>query len=99
MAITQWACEPEQRLDIPEPLARTMRWRFSVEVGNQRVNGECAEFIVSGSWVQLKDCLCDSSDRFNGQLMKRRATWRGEISGIGVKVLLLEKHPGEPLSW
>lgn len=64
---------------IPEAIRSQARFAGSVTMGRSTVHFDCAEWSVKDGVLCLKQALLDTSDRYQGILLKPRWTYLEEF--------------------
>jgi hypothetical protein len=72
----EWtADDPFAVLSVPKERLATQRYTFSTPNGIG-LHGTCADFEIQPAAVRLKDVLIDTSERYQGTVLKKRVTHR-----------------------
>jgi len=90
---TQWECEPDAHLAIPDEILAPCRFKFTVYLGTDKaqLHGRCVSWeALPGGAIRLHRVLSDTSDRPMGVTLKKRMTWRPEIVVTGAAVVVAQ---------
>ena len=90
----EWVSDdPHARLNIPADRTATQRFRWSAkELG---LTGTCAEFEALLNGLRVTDALVDTSERYQGTLLKKRVTHRAELYLLNTPVVIFPFSPEE----
>ena len=84
----EWSSlDPQAVLPIPPELVAEQRYRFAIQ-GSINLAGTCADFEVLLTGVTLKRCLVDTSERVQAVTLRKRVTFRSELTVVGVALLV-----------
>jgi hypothetical protein len=85
--VNEWVSEdPHAKLNIPEERTATQKFRWSAK--ELSLSGTCARFKVLINGLAVFDALVDTSERFQGTVLKKRVTHRTELYFVGTPVLI-----------
>lgn len=79
---------------IPLAIRAQLNYRFQVSAPLS-VIGYCRDYEPTLSGVILRDCVCDSSERMQGTLLKELWTQRDEMAVISTSTAVLKLSPEE----
>lgn len=86
--------DPFARLIVPAERLATQRYKFSAPNG-VGLSGTCADFLIEPNHVRLKDVLIDTSERYQGTVLKQRVTHRTWLVLAHTAVVLYSLHQDE----
>mgnify|MGYP000356754719 CR=1 FL=1 len=94
----QWEANPWESLEVPEELQRRVRYRVVAYVGQGRpLVAYVEDYHGEGPWLILFGALLDTSERFEGQVTRKRITWRERVSlyNASAVIIPLDEEDGQ----
>lgn len=93
----QWEAEPGQKVDIPEDLVGDLNYKVLFYQGSSFSVAWCREQYYHDGVLSLFDAVIDTSDRYQGTVLKKRLTYRPLVKLMGVQAMIftLDKEEGE----
>ena len=96
VSIGQWEAPIDDSPHVPREVTERCRYKFIAIAGTARpIEGLCADWRLNGPITVVVHALIDTSDRHNGQVIRRRWTLYPEATFISWPVLILPLSPEE----
>ncbi len=94
-AVREWTAKPDQRLEIPAELTAAVTVRARLHVGREVLTLRArAHEILGPGWIRFTGVLVDTSDRHEGVTLRRRVTFRPELTVYCTGAVLLAAAEG-----